>query len=333
MVAELHNKVSKPLASGFATLIRLQVKRASHMQASDRTNFERLRRQAEFLLQNKRYSQAIDYALKARAIFPDDPRPYIQVAYAKARLKDQDAPNWARKAITMEPDNALSHVALSDAYLILNRWNEALTPMQEAVKIDPGNSRIQSGMGHCLILLDKYKEAIPYLRRALELNPEDAYSHARMSVALFNTGDKKGSEHHLQTALELKPDDPQLHSQLGWRFQRKGKRKEAKGAFYEALRLDPQLAPAKLGIGARLGSKFSLAEIFLRSAFLGPQGKRLFVLRLGMALILLEETSITVHGLYLWPVWGVELILIFALYRIARRVLKLLARRRGIHAG
>ena len=130
----------------------------------------------------------IDYALKALAIIPDDPKPHVQIAYAKARLKDSEAPEWARKAIALEPENAQWHAALADTYGILGKWREALTPMQDAVKLDPEKPGFQSGMGQCLTFLGKAKEAVPYLERALELNPQSAVSHARMSVAFSKRG-------------------------------------------------------------------------------------------------------------------------------------------------
>src|SRR5439155_3933531 len=201
-----------------------------------------------------------------------------------------------------------------------------------AVTMAPENSKFQSGMGQCLINLDRYKEAVSFLEKALELSPLNAFTHSWMSFALFELGDKNGSDRHLRRALELQPENASLHSLLGWQFRRKGKRKEAKEAFYEALRLDPRLATAKLGIGARLGSKFSLAEIFLRAALSNPRGKRLLVLRVVLALVLLFETSTAVHGVSLWMLWIVELFLLFAYYRIAKRVLKSIAQRRGIHA-
>jgi tetratricopeptide (TPR) repeat protein len=302
------------------------------MQGADRRQFERLCRQADFLLHTKRYALCIDYALKALAIILDDPRPHVQIAYAKARLKDSEAPEWARKAIALEPENAQWHAALADTYSILGKWHEALTPMQDAVKLDPEKPGFQSGMGQCLTFLGKAKEALPYLERALELNPQSAVTHARMSVALFKTGDTKGSSQHLRKALELKPDDPNLQTLLGWEYTRKGKRKQGNEAFYEALRIDPKMASAKLGIGARLGSRFSMADIFLRAALSNPGGKRLLGLRIFLALFLLFETSTSIHGIYLWPVWGVELVLLFAFYRVAHRVLRFVARRKGINA-
>ncbi len=234
------------------------------MQVSDRDNFDRLCAQASFLLRTKRYKEAVTYAEKALAILPDNPRPYVQIAYAKAYLKNSDAPNWARKAIEKEPERAQWRVALADTFTIRNKWSDALEPLQEAVAIAPENSEYQSALGRCLNYLGKFKEAIPILQKALELNPQNVVAHQQISVALLKTGDKDGSKQHLKEALEIQPDNPSLQNLLGWQFVREGKRKEASKAFQEALRLNPQLAPAKLAVRAPPGRKVGLEDIVLR---------------------------------------------------------------------
>jgi len=77
-----------------------------------------LRRQAQFLLQARRYKETIDLAQKAIAIFPEDPRPYAQIGYALARQERPEAPEWALKAIAREPENAKWRTALSDTYTL-----------------------------------------------------------------------------------------------------------------------------------------------------------------------------------------------------------------------
>src|SRR5437870_11261412 len=77
------------------------------VQAQDWATFERLRRQAQFLLQARRYKETIDLALKAIALFPEDPRPYALVAYAMARQKRPEAPEWALKARSEEHTSEL----------------------------------------------------------------------------------------------------------------------------------------------------------------------------------------------------------------------------------
>src|SRR5436309_13538696 len=113
------------------------------VQAQDWATFERLRRQAQFLLQARRYKETIDLALKAIALFPEDPRPYALVAYAMARQKRPEAPEWALKAIARQPENVLWRVALSDTCTLLGTWNEAVKPDSETVPMDRRNPAFQ----------------------------------------------------------------------------------------------------------------------------------------------------------------------------------------------
>ena len=237
------------------------------MQAQDWATFERLRRQAQFLLQARRYKETVELALKAIALFPEDPRPYAQVAYALARQKQSEAPEWALKAIARQPENVLWRVALSDTYTLRGKWKQALKPMSEAVTMDPMNPRFQSMLGLILVHCKRPAEGVLYLKRSLELDPTNALTHQRMSVALSKQlGKNKLAEEHLRKALELQPDNPDIKNTLGWRLLGRGHRDEAEKVFYEALRVDPGLAPSKLGLGAPAGTKKGPSDIILRGA-------------------------------------------------------------------
>ena len=226
-----------------------------------------MRRQAQFLLQARRYKETVELALKAIALFPEDPRPYAQVAYALARQKQSEAPEWALKAIARQPENVLWRVALSDTYTLRGKWKQALKPMSEAVTMDPMNPRFQSMLGLILVHCKRPAEGVLYLKRSLELDPTNALTHQRMSVALSKQlGKNKLAEEHLRKALELQPDNPDIKNTLGWRLLGRGHRDEAEKVFYEALRVDPGLAPSKLGLGAPAGTKKGPSDIILRGA-------------------------------------------------------------------
>jgi len=237
------------------------------VHAQDWATFERLHRQAKFLLQARRYKETIELALKAIALFPEDARPYALVALAMAGQKQSEAPEWALKAIARQPENVLWRVALSDTYTLRGKWKQALKPMSEAVTMDPMNPRFQSMLGLILVHCKRPAEGVLYLKRSLELDPTNALTHQRMSLALSKQlGKNKLAEEHLRKALELQPDNPDIKNTLGWRLLGRGHRDEAEKVFYEALRVDPGLAPSKLGLGAPAGTKKGPSDIILRGA-------------------------------------------------------------------
>ena len=250
------------------------------MHAQDWATFERLHRQAKFLLQARRYKETIELALKAIALFPEDPRPYALVALAMAGQKQSEAPEWALKAIARQPENVLWRVALSDTYTLRGKWKQALKPMSEAVTMDPMNPRFQSMLGLILVHCKRPAEGVLYLKRSLELDPTNALTHQRMSLALSKQlGKNKLAEEHLRKALELQPDNPVIKNTLGWRLLGRGHREEAETAFYEALRVDPTQAASKLGIGAPAGIKKGRSDMILRMSL------RLYSLRYRIILV------------------------------------------------
>src|SRR6266571_917850 len=141
----------------------------NHVQSTDRAHFNNLYTQATVLYQTKRYSETIAYAQKALAILPQDPRPYAIIGLAMAYMKNPEASEWAKKAITKDPTNGLYHGCLADTYTIRGKWKEGLEPMREAVSLSPENPSLQSGLGLCLLRTKKFREAVPYLQRAVEL--------------------------------------------------------------------------------------------------------------------------------------------------------------------
>jgi tetratricopeptide (TPR) repeat protein len=302
----------------------------------ERVEFNRLSTQAAILLQTKRYSDTIAHAMKALALFPDDPRPCIQIAYAMARMKNPDAPEWARKAISKEPTNAMWWAALSDTFNIRGKWKEGLEPMKKAASMAPQNPRVQAGLGMCLLYRRKYKEAIPVLERALELDPTDARAHKHLSIAFLKTRNKKGADEHLSRALELKPDDPSIQASLGWHLRRKGRNREAEGAFREALRLEPQASGSKVGLGEPKGDKVGWQDRVLRSSvFLTwvPHRRILNYAHLVLLVILVENIVMGIPPINVWQIRLLEYVALgWTIYFILTPMLVLaIGKRRGVH--
>jgi Flp pilus assembly protein TadD len=257
----------------------------------ERVQFDGLRKQASILLETKRYTEAISYAKRALELFPNDPRLYVLIAYAMARVKNKEAPDWARKAIAEEPNNPLWYGALADTFRFLGNWKEALEPMSKAVAMSPENWQFQSLLGLCFLNSKKFDKALHHLKRALELNPRDPRTYQRLGLVLMRTRHRDEGEQYLRKALELAPDDADIQASVGWQMLLTGKRNEANEAFREALRLNPQMVLPKIGLGDPKGERRSLKDrllwVSIRLATIPPR-VALFVFHF----ILLEFTAV-----------------------------------------
>ncbi len=274
-----------------------------------------------------------ELAQKAIGLFPDEPSPYAQIAYAMARLKRAEAPEWALKAISKEPENALWRITLSDTFTLRGKWKEALKPMSEAVAMDPTNPRSQSMLGLILVHCRMPKTALPYLERSLELDPTNALAHQRMSLALYKLHKRKEAENHLRKALELQPDNPDIQNTLGWRLLGRGRWGEAEEAFNEALRLDPRLVAAKVGLGAPASFKKRPADIILRASM------RLYslpyrIVLLPMHAVLAVEITwdlLTIGGSSLFKAIAIPIAIWSWCYTLSIVFIYVIGRRRGAH--
>lgn len=111
----------------------------------------------------------------------------------------------ARKAVELDPDLALGHLALGE---ILFRcaldWQQAETELRRAVELDPGLAEAWHSLAHLLAALGEHEEAIASAQRAREADP--AAMFVNTDLAWFYYLDQQYDEAVRQAAnvLELK---------------------------------------------------------------------------------------------------------------------------------
>jgi TolB-like protein/Flp pilus assembly protein TadD len=108
-----------------------------------------------------------------------------------------------RKAVSLDPNEALAQFFLSIMYFMCERFDEALTAAEAGTALDPHSAVHFTQVGYCQWLLGKDKEA----------------------------------ERTLASAIDRHPSDFNLHNVMGVLFRRAGRFKEAAGQFEAAARL------------------------------------------------------------------------------------------------
>jgi tetratricopeptide (TPR) repeat protein len=91
----------------------------------------------------------------------------------KARADFEQAANCARKAISSQADDAMSHVVLGLALRQLGKEEEALKALRMAVELGPNLTDAHFYLGQTLADAGQTADARLSLQRALELSPED----------------------------------------------------------------------------------------------------------------------------------------------------------------
>ena len=86
-----------------------------------------------------------------------------------------------KRALELDPNNALAHHWRGQYLLAMGRIDEALAAGRRAIELDPTSLRINSLQGWRMFYAHRPKQAIEQLRKTLEMDPN--YFHAHVILA------------------------------------------------------------------------------------------------------------------------------------------------------
>ncbi|MFO7622199.1 MAG: TIR domain-containing protein [Bacteroidales bacterium] len=90
-----------------------------------------------------------------------------------------------RKAIEINPNNALAYSAYSHLLNILGRPDEAMEHIEIALELDPLNPQIWAFYGVDLMFVRRFDEAVTAFRKALEISPQHIVAISNLDLALY----------------------------------------------------------------------------------------------------------------------------------------------------
>lgn len=148
-----------------------------------------------------------------------------------------------------DPDYALAHAALANAYVVLGGWNvvrpiEALPKARDAalraLQLDPNLAQPHTSLGMVSFAYDwDWKNAEKEFKHAADLNPNDAESHQLYSYYLTAMGRFDESLSEMRRSLELDPASLSRISGVGEILNFMGHTDEAITQYKQALDMDP----------------------------------------------------------------------------------------------
>ena len=173
----------------------------------------------------------------------------IAAAY-QLNQKNEEAIQWYKKAIELNPDWIIAWIDLGYTYFYMNQFEPAETHFKKAIALAP-----EAFDGHwaMAILYDqqkKYDKAIAAYEKCIELRPEWEHTIRNTEGVLLN--DDKHYDKAIEKykkAVELQPDVSIYHDNLAQAFQTNKQFGEAEKEYELALQLDPD----NYGLLNRLG--------------------------------------------------------------------------------
>lgn len=219
-------------------------------------NFEAVYQRAHLLYDQGRFDHAAEWFQKALAIEPEHGLAcaYLAMCWCRNETDHPKAVAAARRAVSLEPENAFVHSILAICLLDSAKpgqeaiMREGLASAEKAVELDPDLSLAFSVRGHAHIRLRKYKQAEADARQALHLDTTNTMATQVLSIALMQQRKDADLDSLVDWQLQENPDDDHSHIAAGFRALQQGRHKEASTHFGEALRIDPDNEMARHGL-------------------------------------------------------------------------------------
>ena len=113
----------------------------------------------------------------------------------------------ARQAVDDAPDLAEAQIASAYRYFWLDgHWNKALAGLRRAVELDPNNAMAHMMLGHVLSQLEQQVEARTEMRRARELDPLYPMTYALSAHVAFQARDFAEAQDLARQTIAIAPD-------------------------------------------------------------------------------------------------------------------------------
>jgi len=193
----------------------LEIKRAVEARLTPKEHGEALCTLAKVIAWSGKHADALNIALRAVALAPDDP------------------------AVRFEAGKNAAHVGRNEV---------ALSQLQRALELNPGFVEARVILGNVYTAQGRVDDAIRQFTLAIAQRPAFAEVHCNLGALHLQQGRLDESAASLREAIRLAPNYAEAHSNLGWTLKAKGEFTQALGEFREADRLKPGLPLPLLGL-------------------------------------------------------------------------------------
>jgi tetratricopeptide (TPR) repeat protein len=164
------------------------------------------------------------------------------------------------RAVAGNPDNAMYHANLAEAYRALGQFDQAVASCRVALRLRPHFPEAANNLGMALLGQGKTDEAMVSFAEALRLEPDFAMACNNLGNALRLRGELREAETHFRRAVSMDPDLAEAQSNLGQLLLERHQPHESLESLRAAVRLRPNLAEAHNNLGNALREVGRLAE-------------------------------------------------------------------------
>jgi superkiller protein 3 len=158
------------------------------------------------LLRQGRKPEALNEALMAAVIDPDNAAAYSHLGHVFHVTGDAAAETALRRAARLDPKNAHVRHQLSDVYNAQERIDEAIAAAREATELEPGNPHRFVHLARLFLKANNPTGAEAAQRQAVQMEPGNIVSRLVLSDILARQGRYEAALVEAKTAAEHQPN-------------------------------------------------------------------------------------------------------------------------------
>jgi len=156
----------------------------------------------------------------ALAACPDDVDILLHRAFARRR---DEGLACCRRAIEIDPENALAYRILGQVLRGQDRTDEAIDAFRRAAELDPDSAAIRCMLGQALAHAERYDEALAAHEAAVDLDPDFGMSHKGRGAMFDRLGRTEEAIRAYRRAIDLIPNYVMTHVRLWNLLKREGR--------------------------------------------------------------------------------------------------------------
>jgi adenylate cyclase len=251
--------VQKIVAALAVKLTRREEQRLRHRGTSNVEAYDFWSRARELLGRGTREAVVQARAMHQRAIEidPGFAAPYAGLSLASvgeyvnswtadpAKALDE-AESLARRAIELDDQEPVGHMALAGVLLWQRKHDSALAEAKRAVEIDPNHAQAYAFIGMVLMYAGRAVESLDYFATAMRLDPH--YSNMLLHLlaqAHYSLGQYETAAAHLLDRIARNPTTDASRMLLAACYGHLGRLEEARTVWAELLKINPDFSLAQ----------------------------------------------------------------------------------------
>ena len=158
----------------------------------------------------------------------------------------KEAESWARRAIELDDQEPVGHMALGGVLLWQRDHDGALVEVNRALELDPNYAQGHAFIGMALMYAGRAAESLEPFATAMRLDPH--YSNMLLHIlaqAHFSLGQYEAAASHLLDRIARNPDTDASRMLLAACYGHLGRTEEARAAWAELLKVNPAFSLAQ----------------------------------------------------------------------------------------